>query len=53
MKFGDVLRWSTDSEVDQFKDKTEATTFQSDTTGSTPDIFKSPQIKSIQECRQA
>jgi hypothetical protein len=42
MKFGDVWRWSSDSETEQFKDKSEATTFQSDTTGSTSDIFKSP-----------
>jgi hypothetical protein len=41
---GEVLRWSTDSEPEQTNDIPDQTTPQSDTTGSTPDMFKSPQI---------
>jgi hypothetical protein len=41
---GEVLRWSTDSEPEQTYDKPNQTTPQSDTTGSTPEIFKSPQV---------
>ncbi len=41
---GEVLRWSTDSEPEQTIDKPNQTTPESDTTGSTPEIFKSPEI---------
>jgi hypothetical protein len=37
-RHGEVLRWSSDEDGDN----TEKTTLASDTTGSTPDIFKSP-----------
>ncbi len=39
---GEVLRWSTDSEPEQTIDKPHQTTPESDTTGSTPEMFKSP-----------
>ncbi len=39
---GEALRWSTDSEGEQTNDKPDQTTPQSDTTGSTPEMFKSP-----------
>ena len=38
---GEVLRWSPDSEGEQTIDKTPP---ESDTTGSTPEIFKSPEL---------
>ena len=41
---GEVLRWSTDSEQEQTNDKPDQTTPQSDTTGSTPEMFKSPEV---------
>ncbi len=42
---GEVLRWSTDSEQEQTKDKPDQTTPESDTTGSTPEMFKSPEVR--------
>ncbi len=41
---GDVLRWSSDSDVERTTDKTDDITIASDTSGCTPDIFKSPEI---------
>jgi hypothetical protein len=40
-RHGEVLRWSSDEEGD----KTQKTTLASDTTGSTPDMFKSPETR--------
>ncbi len=40
---GEVLRCSTDSEAEQTIDKPNQTSPESDTTGITPDIFKSPE----------
>jgi hypothetical protein len=39
-RHGEVLRWSSDEDGDN----TQKTTLASDTTGSTPDIFKSPEL---------
>ena len=39
-RHGEVLRWSSDED----EDNTEKTTLASDTTGSTPDIFKPPEL---------
>ncbi len=35
-EFGEVLRYSSDSELEKEQDKPEQTTMESDTTGSTP-----------------
>jgi hypothetical protein len=43
-RHGEVLRWSSDSDVEKITDKTDDMTAASDTTGSTPDIFKSPEM---------
>jgi hypothetical protein len=44
-RHGEVLRWSTDSDNEKITDdKTYDTTAALDTTGSTPDIFKSPEM---------
>jgi hypothetical protein len=40
---GEVLRWSPDSGVEETKDQTPEN-IPSDTTGSTPEIFKSPDL---------
>ena len=40
---GEVLRWSHDSDVEETKDQTPEN-ITSDTTGSTPEIFKSPDL---------
>ena len=50
-KHGEVLRWSTDSEGEETKatepDKQPHISFGSDTTGSTPDICKSPDMSGM------
>jgi hypothetical protein len=40
-RYGEVLTWSSDSEVEKM---TEDKTIGSDTTGSTPECFKSPEV---------
>jgi hypothetical protein len=42
-RHGEVLRWSSDED----EDNTEKTTLASDTTGSTPDIFKPPELSTV------
>jgi hypothetical protein len=41
-RHGEVLRWSTDSENEEVTNRGAERTFESDTTGSTPDCCKSP-----------
>jgi hypothetical protein len=43
-RHGEVLRWSSDSDIEKTIDKTDDITIASDTSGCTPDIFKSPEI---------
>jgi hypothetical protein len=43
-RHGEVLRWSTDSDAEERVDITNQTMAESDTTGSTPEICKSPQL---------
>jgi hypothetical protein len=43
-RHGEVLRWSQDSEQEQTNDKPDQTPPQSDTIGSTPEMFKSPDV---------
>jgi hypothetical protein len=43
-RHGEVLRWSSNSDKEEMTDRGEDRTIESNSTGSTPEIFKSPDI---------